>query len=135
MLTKILGGAAGVLLIAVVVIGNMLLTAKEANGALRQGIEEARSVNERQALAVAELENENRRLLVAMENERRKAREATARRLAAEDELKTETAAFDDRLAAAVAGMTSEELECSNERVPDGLIDSLWVAADGTDGP
>ncbi len=135
MLSKALAGGLTAAVLALAIVFWLLLSAKEANGVLTQGIETAKGVNERQALVQAELQENHNNLLVQIEDERRKARIATAALELVQGDLVKNKADFDQRIKAAVAEMTDEELVCAAEFVPAGLIDSLWADTSGADGP
>ncbi len=135
MLSKALAGGLTAAVLALAIVFWLLLSAKEANGVLTQGIESARGVNARQAAVQAELQANHNNLLVQMENERRKTRIATDALELVQLDLVKNKADFDQRIKAAVTEMTDEELVCAAELVPAGLIDSLWADASGADGP
>ena len=136
MLSKVLMGLTAAAGIALWIVFSMLLSAKEANGVLTQGIETARGVNERQALVAAELQKNHDNLLIQIEQERVKTKIATDALDVSEKGLVTAKVDFDQRIKDALEGMTDEELVCASEFVPAGLIDSLWDDAGASpDGP
>ena len=136
MLSKIMMGLTAAAGIALWIVFSMLLSAKEANGVLTQGIESARGVNERQALVAEELQKNHDRLLIQIEQERVKTKIATDALDVSEKGLVTAKVDFDQRMKDALEGMTDEELVCASEFVPAAIISSLWVnETSGPDGP
>lgn len=133
MVSKILMGVSASALLALWILFNMLMSSKEANGALVQGIEDARAINERQTLTITEMENNNANLLIQMERERENAKAATEAKELSEMSLVDAEANFDARLRAAVEGMSDEDLECASEFAPVELINSLWDEPSGPD--
>lgn len=125
LISKVLMGVSAGAVLALIVVFNMLMSSKEANGALVQGIEDARATNERQTLTISEMEKNNANLLVQMEAERENAKMATEAKELSEMHLVDAEADFDERLRAAVEGMSDEDLECASEFVPPDLINSL----------
>lgn len=125
MISKSLLGATVVLLLALIWVSNSLLKAKEQNGVLIQGIATAEGVNERQTKTIEELEQNKVNLLADIEAERAKNNAATAAIEELGEGLENAEADFNQRLAAAVAGMSDEELTCASEFVPDDLVISL----------
>ncbi len=135
MLSKALAGGLVLVIAALAIVFGLLLSAKEANGVLTQGIESARGVNERQALVQAELQANHDKLLVQIANARRKAKVATDALELVRGDLVKNKVDFDQRIKDAVAELSDEELECAAEFVPAGLIDSLWADTSGADRP
>ena len=135
MLTKVLAGGLVLTVAALAIVFGLLLSAKEANGVLTQGIESARGVNERQALVQAELLANRDKLLGQIAHERRKVRVATDALQVVRGDLVKNKVDFDQRIKDAVAELSDEELECAAEFVPAGLIDSLWADTSGADRP
>lgn len=132
-LSKIMMGVTAGAIIALGVVFSMLLSAKEANGMLTQGIESARGVNARQALVQAELQKNHDNLLLQIAEQRRRAKAATDALVVSQKGLVTAKVDFDQRIKDVLEGMTDEELVCASEFVPKPLIDGLWVSTSGPD--
>jgi len=126
-------GVSAASVLALLFVFNMLLNAKEANGVLIQGIETAQGVNDRQKATLAEVQSNHDNLLVQIDQERVRTKEATDALEASEAGLDVAEANFNQRLKAAVAGMSDEDLECASEFVPAALIDSLHDETSGID--
>lgn len=118
-------GVSAASLVALGIVFWLLLSAKEANGILQQGIDMADGVNARQAVTLAEVQANHDRLLVQIEQQRIKTEVATKRLVKTQADLMTAEANFDRRIRVALEGMTDEELECASEFVPAALIFSL----------
>ena len=126
MLSKIMMGVTAGAVVALGIVFAMLLSAKEANGVLSQGIETARGVNARQALVNAEIQANHDRLLLQIAEQRRRTQAATAALAVSQKGLVTAKAGFDQRIKDVLEGMTDEDLLCASEFVPQPLIDGLW---------
>jgi len=133
MLSKIMMGGLAAALLALVIVFNLLLSAREANGTLQQGIEDAKGINERQALAMAAVQKNRDQLVVQINNERRRTRAATEALEASREGLVAAKVDFDQRIKLALEDITDEELVCASEFVPAGLIDSLYGSASSID--
>ncbi len=125
MLSKLLAGGLAASVVALGIVFWLLLSAKEANGILQQGIDMAAGINARQALTLDEVQANHDNLLVQIEQQRVKTEAATKALALTQEGLITAKVDFDQRMKDALEGITDEELECAAEFVPAGLIDSL----------
>lgn len=125
MLTKVFMGTTAAAVAALAIVFWLLLSAKEANGVLQQGIETAAGVNARQAATITEVQENHTNLLKQMEAQRLRTKRANESLALTQMKLRDANIEFDQRLKDALEGMTHEELECSAEFVPAGLINSL----------
>ena len=135
MLSKIMMGVSVALFVGLIIASRALMAAKEENGALIQGVETARGVNERQALAMAEVQRNRDELLVQFEREREKARQATEALEANRKGLIQAKADFDQRMKEALEELSDEDLECASLFVPQPLVDGLHDSPSGHNGP
>ena len=133
MLSKVMIGVSAAMAIALLLVGKMLLAAKEENGTLIQGVETAKGVNARQALTLAEVQRNHDNLLVQIETERRKAREATKALAVSDQGLIQAEEDFEQRMATALEELSDEDLECASLFLPQPLIDGLHERTGGPD--
>ena len=134
MLSKVLFGVVVFAGIALLIVGNLLLDAKEENGTLIQGVETAKGVNERQALTLAEVQKNRDSLMVQMAKDRAKAEQATEDLEISRKGLIQAEADFDQRMKVALEELSDEDLECGGMFVPEPLISGLHDnAASGPD--
>lgn len=133
MLSKVMIGVSAAMAIALLLVGKMLLAAKEENGTLIQGVETAKGVNARQALTLAEVQRNHDNLLEQIETERRKAREATKALEVSEQGLIQAEEDFEQRMANALGELSDEDLECASLFLPQPLIDGLHERTGGPD--
>ena len=126
MLSKIMMGVTAGAVVALGIVFAMLLSSKESNGVLRQGIETAVGVNQRQAAVQAELQKNHDNLLLQIAEQRRRTQAGTAALAVSQKGLVTAKAGFDQRIKDVLEGMTDEDLLCASEFVPAELIDGLW---------
>ena len=125
MLTKILMGLTAATAIALLIVFNLLLSAKEANGMLQGAISEAGDINARQAMVVQTLESRRLELLASIDAERARAQVATDALIASQVGLETAKSDFEDRLAAARRELSNEDLVCATQPIPDSYVLSL----------
>jgi hypothetical protein len=118
-------GVTGAVLIGLFFVSRMLLASQAANGALTQGIEDARGINARQVLAIDAIRENHDNLLVQVERERARTAEANLALDQVNSDLVTERKDFKRRLNDALDQLTDEELYCAAEFVPQPIIDSL----------
>jgi hypothetical protein len=135
MLIKLLAGGLGTSLVALLLVFNMLMSSKEANGELRGAVSEAAGVNARQSAVVAALEAAKDDLLAGIEAAEARAQAATDELIASQAGLVTAKNDFEGRLAAARRELTHEELVCAVQPVPDSYINSLRAQSNSPDGP
>ncbi len=134
MLSKVMLGVSAAMGIALGIVFWLLLSAKEANGILQQGIDMADGVNARQAAVLDEVRANQASLLEQLKAQRIRTDAATKLLALSQDGLVTAKVEFDQRIKIALEGITDEEMECASEFVPAGLIDSLHDA-DSPIGP
>ena len=125
MLSKIMMGVSVALFVGMIIASKALLAAKEENGALIQGVETAKGVNEKQALTLAEVQRNHDNLLEQIETERQKAKAATEALAVSRQGLIQAGADFDQRMKDALEGLSDADLECASLFVPQPLIDGL----------
>jgi len=125
MLTKILMGLTAATAIALLLVFNLLLSAKEANGKLQGAISEAGNINSRQAMVVQTLEDNRLKLLAGIDAERVRAQVATDALIASQAGLETAKSVFEGRLAAARRELSNEDLVCAVQPIPDSYVFSL----------
>jgi len=125
MISKILLGGLAASMVALGIVGWLLLSAKEANGILQQGIDMAAGVNARQAATLVEVQANHDNVMDQLKEQRIKTEAATKLLALSQEGLVSAKVDFDQRIKVALEGITDEELECASEFVPAGLIDSL----------
>ncbi len=125
MLSKVMLGVSAAMGIALGIVFWLLLSAKEANGILQQGIDMAAGVNARQAAVITEVQANHDSTMKQLKEQRIKTDAATKLLALSQEGLVAAKVDFDQRMKVALEGMTDEELECASEYVPAALIFSL----------
>ena len=125
MLAKIFIGLTAVSVFALVIVFNLLLTSKEANGKFRGAIDEFGHINARQEVVIKSLEESRLNLLAEVETERVRADRATTALMVSQEGLEMAKDDFAIRLSAARKELSNDELVCATEPVPSAYISSL----------
>ena len=118
------GGLAAAVL-ALLLVSDMLLDAKEANGTLVANIDRVASANARQVSALEFLKRENLKLIAQVEQREIRAHQATEALYATELAREVELNQFQDRLATIREKLSDAEIVCADDLVPAAFIDSL----------
>lgn len=135
MLSKLLAGGLAASVFALGIVFWLLLASKEANGVLRQGIQSADDINLRQELVLQEVQDNHDKLLLQIEQQRIKTEAATQALAATQEGLVTAKVDFDQRMRDVLNAIPDDDLLCASEFVPAGIIDGLYDAPSGPDGP
>ncbi len=125
MLSKIMAGGLVAAALALFVVFNLLLDAKEANGTLVANIDRVASANARQVTAIEFLKRKNLELIAQVKQREKRAFEASEALMATELARERELNQFQDRLATIREKLTDAEIVCADALVPAALIDSL----------
>ena len=125
LMPRILGGASILLGVSAIILFNMLMASKEANGMLQGEIDEAVAVNARQKETIDFLQERRAQDEALLEAERLRAQGYVDRLVDATRQLGEEQQDFQRRLTAARKELSDEELVCSEQTVPIGFIRSL----------
>jgi len=109
MISKILLGGLAASMVALGIVGWLLLSAKEANGILQQGIDMAAGVNARQAATLVEVQANHDNVMDQLKEQRIKTEAATKLLALSQEGLVSAKVDFDQRIKVALEGITDEE--------------------------
>lgn len=119
MIEKILAGSLAVVVLAAIVLFNLLMSAKEANGQLTADLETAVEFNTAQTEKIAQQEENMRQLQEDYAAEQARAAAFTEAVVAGQVELERQKRDHAIELAGVRDSLTPEERACADERVPD----------------
>ena len=127
MIQKILAGGLAVTLLALIVVFNLLLSSKEANGQLTADLETAAEINEAQVTQIGILERNNELLQEQYALEQARAAAFTDAVVAGQQELERSKRDHAIQLAGIRDQLTPEERVCADERVPGAYFGGMRV--------
>lgn len=125
MLGKVMAGGLAAAVLALLLVSNLLLDAREANGKLVSDIDRVAAANQRQVTVIDFLKLQTDNLIAQVKKEKISAYRANEALLASELDREQAETDFQGRLAAAREELSDEERLCAGELVPRGLVDSL----------
>ena len=125
MFSKVMAGGLAVAAIALLLVFNLLLDAKEANGTLLSDIDRVAATNARQVGALEFLKRQNLDLIAQVKQREKRAYEATEALYATEVAREAELDQFQLRLDKIREELSDAEIVCADTFVPAAFIDSL----------